>query len=132
MSDENLEIVRRMYAEARERPEALYEFLADDVHWDSTGTGQLEMSTIHGRDGVMQFFRSWIAPFEEWSYEAEELLDAGDCVIAHVHQWGRGKASGIEVEQRFWQVWTLRDGKAVRTTHHREKAQALEAAGLSE
>jgi hypothetical protein len=43
---------------------------------------------------------------------------------------GRGKGSGAPVEARFWQVWIMRDGKAVRVTHHIEKADALEAAAL--
>ena len=127
-----MEIVRQMYEQAGERPEALYEILADDVHWDASAVGQLELGVVQGRDAVMEFFRRWVGAFEQWGYDVEELLDAGECVIARVHQWGRGKASGVEVDGRFWQVWTFRDGKAIRTTHHREKAEALEAAGLSE
>ena len=42
------------------------------------------------------------------------------------------KAGGVSVDNHFWQVWTLRDGKVIRSTHHWEKAEALEAAGLSE
>ena len=132
MSEENIEIVRRMYEQANERPEALYEMLADDVHWDASAAGQLELSTVHGREAVVEFFRRWVGAFEDWGFEPEELIDAGDCVIARIHQWGRGKGSGVQVADRFWQVWTFRDGKAIRATHHREKADALEAAGVSE
>jgi ketosteroid isomerase-like protein len=132
MSQENVEIVRRMYEQANERPGALYEMLAEDVFWDATAVGQLEGSIVHGRDAVMEFFRRWVGAFEPWGYEVEELIDGDDCVIARIHQWGRGKSSGVEVDGRFWQVWTFRDRKAIRATHHREKADALKAAGLSE
>lgn len=121
-----------MYEQANERPEALYDMLADDVYWDASEVGQLELATVHGREAVMEFFHRWVGAFERWGYETEELIDAGDCVIARVHQWGRGKGSGVDVDGRFWQVWTFRDGKAIRATHHREKAEALEAAGLRE
>ena len=60
------------------------------------------------------------------------MIDAGDSVVVHIHQWGRGKGSGATVESRFWQVLTLRDGRVIRVTHHPEKAQALEVVGLSE
>jgi ketosteroid isomerase-like protein len=45
------------------------------------------------------------------------------------NQWGRGKGSGASVESRFWQAWTIRDGKVVQGTHHSEKAEALQAVG---
>jgi ketosteroid isomerase-like protein len=74
----------------------------------------------------------WTGPFDEWGYEVGEVIDAGDSVVAQIHQWGRGKGSGAGVESRFWQAWTISDGKIVRATHHSEKAEALEAAGLPE
>jgi ketosteroid isomerase-like protein len=132
MSEENVEIVRRMYEEAKTRPDALYEFLDDDIDWETTELDMAGTAQGRGPDTVRSFFRSWVGAFEDWGYEAEDLIDAGDAVIAQIHQWGRGKASGVMVENSFWQVWTLREGKAVRATHHRKKAEALEAAGLSE
>ena len=132
MSRENVELVRRMLDEAREDPEVLYGLLADDVEWD---TGDLRLpgpSTRRGPDGVREFFRDWVGAFEAWGYEAEELIDAGDATVVQLHQWGRGKGSGATVENRFWGVWTVRDGKVIRATHHVEKAQALAAAGLRE
>jgi ketosteroid isomerase-like protein len=45
---------------------------------------------------------------------------------------GRGRASGVEVETRFYEVYTLRDGKVLRIDEYEHRAEALEAAGLSE
>jgi ketosteroid isomerase-like protein len=117
-----------MLERARDDPTALYDVLAHDVDWDARAVGQLELATCRGRDAVMEFFRNWLGPFAEWGYEVEELIDCGDSVVVLIHQWGRGKGSGVAVDGRFWQVWTLRHGKVIRTTHHREKAPALEAA----
>jgi ketosteroid isomerase-like protein len=132
MSEENVEVVRQMLDPAHEDPEALFRTLADDLAWD---TGDLTLpgpSMRHGPDGVREFFRDWVGAFEAWGYEAEEIIDAGDAAVVKIHQWGRGKGSGATVENRFWQVWTVREGKVIRATHHAEKAQALEAAGVSE
>jgi ketosteroid isomerase-like protein len=34
-------------------------------------------------------------------------------VLASLHQRGRGRATGAEVDNRFTHVWTLRDGRAI-------------------
>ena len=47
-------------------------------------------------------------------YDFDELIDAGDHVIAVVTRRGRGRASGAEVELRVALVWTLRAGEVVR------------------
>jgi ketosteroid isomerase-like protein len=132
MSNENVEIVRRMYEESKSRPEALFEFLDEAVEWETSALNLPGTPQGRGRETVRSFFRSWTGAFEEWGYEADELIGAGDTVLARIHQWGRGKASGVTVENRFWQVWTLREGKGIRATHHLDKAEALTAAGLSE
>jgi ketosteroid isomerase-like protein len=64
--------------------------------------------------------------------DPEEFIDAGDQVVLISRQLGRGKMSGIDVEQQLAQVWTLRDKKIVRMTAYPSKADALEAVGLSE
>jgi ketosteroid isomerase-like protein len=102
-----------------------WEFAALDL--PDVGTTQ-----FRGPAGVREFFRRWVGPFDEWGYEVREAIDAGDSVVGHSHQWGRGKGSGATVESRFRQVLTLCDGKIVRAAHRSEKAQALDAVGLSE
>jgi ketosteroid isomerase-like protein len=48
----------------------------------------------------------------------------------HLHARIRG-SDGV-LEERFAAVWTLRNGKALRVRYYDDKAEALEAAGLSE
>jgi ketosteroid isomerase-like protein len=64
--------------------------------------------------------------------ELEELIDAGEQVVAVQRLSGRGKASGIETKIRFAVVYTIRNGKIVRGREYWERAQALEAVGLRE
>jgi hypothetical protein len=52
-------------------------------------------------------------------------------VVVRVKQGGRGRASTVGVEMpAYWQVYRLRDGRAVRVEIYREEADALKAAGL--
>jgi ketosteroid isomerase-like protein len=133
MSRENVALIERMLGEVQENPSALYEILDDDVHWDATALEIPDAGAIHhGPAGVREFFRRWVGTFEDWGFEADEVIDAEGSVVVHIHQWGRGKGSGVEVEGRFWQVWTIRDGKVIRATHHSSKSEALEAVGLRE
>jgi ketosteroid isomerase-like protein len=70
---------------------------------------------------------------ESVGWQIEELIDAGDKVLAFVRTDGRGKMSGVEVQARVWNVWTFRNGKPAELTYFGEdRAAALEAVGLSE
>ena len=54
----------------------------------------------------------------------------GDCVLATVRLRGRGRGSGIEVDARFFDLYTLRDGKIIRMDQFAEESEALAAVGL--
>ncbi len=133
MSQENVELIEGMLCDVQRNPSALYDILDVNVDWDTTGLNTPEAGTIHhGPDAVRDFFRRWVGAFDDWGFDVGEVIDAGDSVVVHIRQWGRGKGSGANVEGRFWQVWTVRDGHVIRATHHQSKAEALDAIGLRE
>ena len=70
--------------------------------------------------------------WEDWELELEALHDAGDRVVALVHQRGTSKAAGMPVEMSFAQVFTLRDGKQSRMEMYSDRDEAFAATGLSE
>jgi ketosteroid isomerase-like protein len=129
VSTENMETVTRALEAASQDPEALFSILDERVEWDTSGGALPDTKArYHGPDGVREFFRRWLGPFEDFGYEVEEVIDADEAVIVLLHQWGSGRGSGIRVDSRFWQVWTLREGKVVRFQHFPEKTRALKAA----
>ena len=133
MSHENVEFIERLLRDAQRDATVLFENLHDEVVWELASVEIPDIpSRSHGPDGVREFFRRWVSTFEEWGFEPVEIIDAGDSVVVHMHQWGRGKGSGASVEGYFWQVWKLRGGKVIRNTHYLDKAEALEAAGIRE
>jgi ketosteroid isomerase-like protein len=87
-----------------------------------------DAGTYSGLDGLRSYTRGFLEPWERITIEAEELIDAGDCVVAAVMQRGVGEGSGIETELAYFHVWTLRDGKVTRLDTVRDRAAALEAA----
>ena len=72
----------------------------------------------------------WLDTWEDWEIELEQLVDAGDDVVAVVRQRGRSKATGLPVDMHFAQRWTLRDGMQIRMRMYANPQEALEAAGL--
>jgi ketosteroid isomerase-like protein len=133
MSQANVELVRAAWA-AWERGdmEAIFAFYDPAIVWDQTGYGAGELSAVyHGHDGVRRFFRAWLTPFESYRAHPEEFIDAGEAVVVRIRQGGRGKRSGAEVEMPYWQVYRLRDGRAIRIEVYRVQADALEAVGLA-
>jgi len=73
---------------------------------------------------------AWMAMWEEYRYDIEELIDVGDQVILGGTQVM--VARGAEVSSALFFVWTLRDGLAVRARLFLGRSQALEAVGLAE
>jgi ketosteroid isomerase-like protein len=134
MSQNNVEMIRRIFDQAPRDPEVFFASLDDKVEWDAGTIGIPDggASYWRGPAAVREFFRLWVGPFDEWRIELVEAIDAGDSVVAHVHQWGPGKGSGATVEATHWQVWTIRDGKVVRVTLRVDREEALEAVGLRE
>ena len=62
----------------------------------------------------------------------EELIGVGDRVFVTARFRGRGRASGVEVEGRHFEVYMLRNRKVLRVDEYADRADALEAAGLRE
>jgi ketosteroid isomerase-like protein len=134
MSPSNVEIVRAAWdAWARGDMDALFEFYDPEIEWDMTRSYVPDMGVFHGHDGVREFFREWRAFFAEYYAEPEQFVaGADDTVIVRIRQGGRGRSSTVGVEMpAYWQLYRLRDGRAVRVEIYREEAEALVAAGLS-
>ena len=88
-------------------------------------------SVFHGHEGYRRFWREFFEPFDG-RLAPEELLDFGDRVLATVKLTMQGQGSGVSVNQSLFQLFTLRRGLVVREDDFVDRAQALEAVGLSE
>jgi ketosteroid isomerase-like protein len=61
------------------------------------------------------------------------VLDApGDKVVVLSRAWGRGRGTGLEIDMELNVVYTLADGQITRIEGYYTRAEALEAAGLTE
>ncbi len=81
----------------------------------------------YGHAGVAEAFRNWFEAFDEFTIEAEDFSSQGDHVLVAMRQRARGRGSGVEVEERLYQLFTLRDGKVIRFEEYSDEADALKA-----
>ncbi len=130
MSVESIEVVRKAIA---------YEYygVGDRAEAEAIFDPQVVLNPIDeaassGFDAMRADMERWASAFDELKVTIEEFIDAGDQVVVVAHHQGRGRESGVEVEVRFYEVYTLRDGKVWRVDEYTERAEALEAAGLPE
>ena len=136
MSRENLEVVRSIYdAVARRDVATPFDLYAEDIVWDLSNwrPAELDPSPIYrGHEGVREAWRDRLSAWGEVDLEVEELMEAGDQVVAVVRDRQIGRSSGVPLESSHAAVWTLADGKVTRLQVFDDRAQALEAVGLRE
>jgi ketosteroid isomerase-like protein len=112
----------------REDFDASLEFMHPDIEWHR-GAVSIEGGVIRGRDQV----RALMTPdmFDRQEIKVGEIRVNGDKVLIETTFRVRGRSSGIELENRGWQVWTVQDDLAVRVELYDEEPPALAAAGLT-
>jgi ketosteroid isomerase-like protein len=134
MSEENVEIVRRLDAAFRRGDwDECGLLVTDDVEFHGTVGGLTEGSVARGLPEVQQAFeRDDFEAWDEIRLEPVEFIDAGDQVVTLVHEVRRGRGSGVEVTVDTAVVCELRAGRVARIQGYMDRAAALEAAGLRE
>ena len=128
MSQENVEAVRRSIAAYRAGDwEEATAYLAPEAVWE---VGQ-ELPA-RGPAAVREMWSRWNDEWERIDVVGEEIIDAGDKVFVAMHYRGRGRLSGVAIEQWVFEVHTFRQGQCVSKVDFERRTDALEAAGLSE
>jgi ketosteroid isomerase-like protein len=136
MSQENVEIVRRIYGEwgrgnFREGTE-LYDPHVLLVMRPEFGLASGK-GVYCGADEVASYMREIFLP--EWEglvIAGDEFVDAGDSVVVRVDQRGTGRQSRAPGQLRYFQIWTFRGPSVIRVESVMDRVDALEAVGLRE
>ena len=109
----NADVVRRIYDYlSLDELVAATELLDDDFELDVT-TNVFNPAVYRGRDELLRWREGVSDVWEQFDMEAETLEEFGDKLLAYVRVLGRGRGSGVELSDHIWQVWTVREGRAV-------------------
>jgi ketosteroid isomerase-like protein len=123
VSRENVELVRRLYAELasegsaeefieRLSDEALGRFLDPEIEWVPMTHSLLAADTYRGFDGVRRFWGEFLSTWETYKVEPLRFDDAGDRVAVVVHIVGR--THELAIDETRSSLLTVRDGRVVR------------------
>jgi len=127
MSQENIELVKAIYAAWAERRRG-DEFMAADIRYINPPYA-LEQGTHEGSKSFNRIFEV----YSQIRFEIDRLIEAGeDRVVMAGTMHGTARRSALEMTRPHAQVWTIRDGKATSMQWFHSEAEALEAAGLPE
>ena len=125
MDGENLELARSTIGDLQR----LFDLLDDAVVIDNTAVGSEILpefkGVFHGKRAVKRSIVDHVGGWDEYRFDVEEILEAGDSVIIFTHETGLGKRSRVPMERQFVQVWTFKDGSIVRMTTFLDRDEAL-------
>src|SRR5215213_7440162 len=108
MAERSVEIVRRFFSALEDEDYgAVVAFFDPNVEWVPTE------GRYRGPEGVLTHMTEWLEPWDEHDITAREITEAGDQVLAVIRLTARGAASGMEVDQDFFQIYAIREGKIV-------------------
>ena len=131
---ENLDLVRSIYA-AWERGDYSSAEWADPQIEPVVADGPTPGSWT-GVTGMAQALRDWLSAWEDYRVEVDEFRELdGERVLVFLHRTGRGKTSGLELDQLGAPgagLFHVRGGNVVRLVHYVERDHALGDLGLKE
>jgi ketosteroid isomerase-like protein len=155
MSEENVEVVRRLYPgtfdlvatladpEGVEATRVAFEPLVHPDFETVTVPGQVPLSGVgaedpsrpifYGVDGFVDAFRDWFSAWESWVVTATDFIDVDENrVLALLDVRARSKTHQVEMPIEGANLVTVTDGRVARLELFFDREQALEAAGLRE
>jgi ketosteroid isomerase-like protein len=136
MSDEDVAVAEAAVQSwnARER-ESFLALFQPEATWSSAIKRQVEggEGLYRGRAEIGGFWDEWHAIWDELEIVVSEISSPRDgCVFAWGALRGTGVASGVDTERPFGWVFQIEDGLIREVRAYLNRAEALDAAGLSE
>ena len=147
MSEENVEIVRIAFdviygstSEAtptgvwtRRHSKRAAEVLDPNIEMHGTIGGLWEGRIARGLSEMFNSFEAEdLEAWDERRLEPQRFLHIDDRVVVLMHEYRRGRGSGIEVETDTAVVFTVHEGRVILVQPYMDQAEGLKAAGLSE
>ena len=133
MSQANVEIVRRIVEAFNRRDEDAVVAALKNCEWEDALFLVEGRRIYRGEAQIREWWKQLWEPFEELHLQLGETISVGDRVLAEAYLSGRGQRSGVDVPQwHYWNVCWFTDGELARRQLFQDRAEALEAAGLSE
>lgn len=125
-----MELVRRIYEAAYEGDyDALVSYFHPEIEFHAYPRSP--EGVYHGKQAVREYIENVWERFESVRVEVDELLDAGDQVVAVTTLHSVPKRGQEEMTVHIVEVFTIRDGLFAERRPYSTRNEALEAARVS-
>jgi ketosteroid isomerase-like protein len=114
---ELIEAALRAYGD--EGVEGIIPYFHPEFTMTTTPDIAAEPDTYEGHDGIRRYFGSFFEVMDEVRIEPTEVEPRGDRVRIEFNLIARGKATGLEVEQKGFGIWELDEDLVRRITFFR-------------
>ena len=132
MLEENVELVRRAL-QALDRRDLTSWLAVCDEDSEVVFTRDWPEPGVRGAEAAFNWYIQFFDTLQPFRTADAEFIDAGaDKVLLQYRVDLRGRGSGAKVEWRRRCVVTIQKGRLLRAEWFSDRAEALEAAGLSE
>jgi uncharacterized protein len=132
MSRAEIEAIRAVYEAAGKRDwDTAFTYAQPDFTLEAAPQNPIAGS-YRGREQVRGFFEELWAAFESVSNEPDRFVELGDRVLVFLTVTFRPTDSDNTIQMRMNHLWTFEGGKAARCEVYTERAEALQAAGITE
>ena len=132
MSSESLGVIRAIYdAFAAGDVPGVLGRMAPDIEWNEAENFiYADGNPYRGPDAVLNgVFARCIGEWDGFAAIPDEILDAGDTIVALGHYRGTNKATGAPLDAQFAHVWRVRGGQAAAFQQYTDTLKASRAAG---
>jgi ketosteroid isomerase-like protein len=132
MSQENVDKAREFISAYNRRDfDAAVKDFDPEIEW--VLPARQHSDSGKGPEAALRFFQDIDETMDELELRPQEFVDGGDRVATRLRHRGRGKISGVEIDEELYhQVATFRDGRIVRMEYFADWDAALRAAGVAE
>ena len=134
MSQQNVDLVRGIYdAFAAGNVPAVLGAMSPDIEWNEAENFPLADGNPYvGPDAVLQgVFARLAAEWDGFAAVPDEIIDAGDTVIALGRYLGTYKATGKPIKAQMVHVWRIAGGKAAAFQQYTDTLQVGRATGAA-
>lgn len=132
MSQENVDVIRGLYNafSAGDVPGVLGVMSPDIVWMEAENFPYADGNPYVGPQAVLEgVFARCIGEWDGFAVEIDEILDAGDTIVAFGRYTGTYKATGKPQNTQLVHVWRIEDGKIAAYQQHADTLQVARAMG---
>jgi len=132
MSKENVSLIQAIYdAFAAGDVAGVLGRMSPDIVWnEAENFPYADGNPYKGPDAIAKgVFGRCISEWDSFTVQIDELLDAGDTVVALGRYLGTYKATGKPQNTQMAHVWRIADGKAVRFQQHADTLHVARVTG---